>query len=175
MTRQPDREGCGSPRVGKATSIPSRTLVLVDIENLAGCFRLTRADTRQIARLVCDATSACGTQTIVASSRYNAPNVVFDWPHARFVGGRGPNAADIALISVIEGEGIEKRFDHVIIGSGDGIFAHSAAWLAARGRRVTALVGVGGLSRQLRLSCHDVLLLPDDLHNRGSFGPSADI
>ena len=164
MTRQADCGGRRSPQVRKLTSIPRRTLVLVDIENLTGCFRLTRADTRRIARLVNDATSASRTQTIVASSRHNAPNVVFDWPHARFVGGRGPNAADLALTSVIENEGIEHRYDHVIIGSGDGIFAHPAAWLATQGIRVTALVGVGGLSRRFRLSCHDVLFLPDDLN-----------
>ena len=164
MTRQADCGGRRSPQVRKPSSIPSRTLVLVDIENLTGCFRLTRADTRRIARLVNDATSASRTQTIVASSRHNAPNVVFDWPHARFVGGRGPNAADLALTSVIENEGIEHRYDHVIIGSGDGIFAHPAAWLATQGIRVTALVGVGGLSRRFRLSCHDVLFLPDDLN-----------
>ncbi len=163
MNRGSDRKGCRKPRSGPARIRPNRTLVLIDIENLAGFSRLAPADTRRIARLVRDATPACDAQTIVASSRYNAPNVVFDWPHARFVGGRGQNAADVALISVIEGEGIEKRFDHVIIGSGDGIFAHSAAWLATNGVRVTALVGVGGLSRLLHLACHGVVFLPDDV------------
>ena len=142
-----------------ADARPARTLVLVDIENLVGRSHVAPAETRYLARLARNIVLPQPSHTIVASSRFNAPNVVFDWPNARFVLGRGPKAADLALISIIENEQLASRYDRVIIGSGDGIFAESVAQLAAQGVRVTALVGRGRLSTKLRLACTDLIVL----------------
>lgn len=155
-------EHCPTPQKRRsiiADARPARTLVLVDIENIVGRPHVAPGETRYLARLVRNILLPHPSHTIVASSRFNAPNVVFDWPNARFVLGRGPNAADHLLISIIENEQVASRYDQVIIGSGDGTFAESVAQLAARGVQVTALVGRGRLSTKLRLACSDWILL----------------
>lgn len=117
---------------------------------------MTRAVTRQIMKALARFVDDDNVHVIVACNRLNAPAVMFDCPGARLLFGSGPDAADLALIAVIEHEGLAARFDEVIIASGDGIFAGYAAQLAAADVRVTALVGNGRLSNKLRLAAHDV-------------------
>lgn len=150
-------------RPGTRTGSSGRTLVLVDIENLAGNGRLTPAATRDSAALVQAAIPAVDTQVIVACNKLNIVNVMFDWPDARILVGLGPHAADLALIDAINHENVEARFARVIIGSGDGIYAEPAARLAATGIDVTVLIGYGGLSHRLRLAAHTVERLERDV------------
>jgi uncharacterized LabA/DUF88 family protein len=68
----------------------------------------------------------------------------------------GENGADLELLAILAQESVETRFDRVVIGSGDGIFALAAARLQAAGVNVTVVVRRGALSRSLRLSVRDV-------------------
>jgi len=60
---------------------------------------------------------------------------------------------------VLTCESVTTRFDRVVIGSGDGIFAYEAARLQAAGVRVTVVTGRGALSRQLGFAVRDVRYL----------------
>jgi len=82
-------------------------------------------------------------------------------PDARFVLGRGLNGADRALIDVLRDEDVAGRFDEVVIVSGDGIFAETAAKLAGQGVTVTIVCRSGHLSARLRLAAHHVVLMPE--------------
>lgn len=147
-----------------------RTVMLVDIENVAGKPRLTASETRWIAQALAALTGDRSVQTIVACNRLNAAAVMFGYPGARIRLGSGPDAADLALIAVMEHESLSSRFDRVIIASGDGIFADYAAQLAGAGLHVTAVVGNGQLSKRLRLAVHDVTCLwsePEQLPRSG--------
>lgn len=64
-------------------------------------------------------------------------------------------------MDVLAYEGVEQRFTHVTICSGDGIFADAASWLGSHGVHVTVVVGKGSLSARLALAAHDVVYLTD--------------
>jgi uncharacterized LabA/DUF88 family protein len=68
----------------------------------------------------------------------------------------GLHGADRALLEVIHRECLEERFDRIVIGSGDGIFALAAARLQACGCSVTVVSRRSGLSRHLRLAVRDI-------------------
>ena len=80
---------------------------------------------------------------------------------ARFVLGRGLSGADRALVEVLRDERVADRFGEVVIVSGDGIFADTAADLAMHGVRVTVVCRSGHVSSRLRLAAARVVLLPD--------------
>jgi hypothetical protein len=74
------------------------------------------------------------------------------WPSARYLARSGPDGADLALLDVISCERVAERFTHVLIASGDHIFAGEAAVLIARGCHVTVVSRYTALSRQLALA-----------------------
>ncbi len=57
-------------------------------------------------------------------------------------------------------ERIDERFDRVVLGSGDGIFAEVCALLQAAGCVVTVVSRREALSRRLRFAVRDVRFLP---------------
>jgi len=71
----------------------------------------------------------------------------------------GPDGADLELLDVIDHENVAERFTHVVIGSGDGIFADAATSLAAASRWVTVVSRCESLSARLRLAACDVIYL----------------
>ena len=81
------------------------------------------------------------------------------FPFLRYRVRSGKDGADLALIDVLEHENVAARFSHVVIGSGDGIFGHSAASLAARGVRITVVSRPGSLSSGLARIAGDVIYL----------------
>lgn len=119
------------------------TLILCDIENLAGAASPTARDVRQIDALIHRAFGA-GLLEVLACDAHNAEVVWFNWTHeVRRLVGRGPDGADLELIGVLRHERIEQRFRRVIIGSGDHIFAEPAMRLAAAGVQVVVGRGPG--------------------------------
>jgi hypothetical protein len=137
---------------------PSRTLHLVDAENLAGSPCFTLVDAAAVQRAYCTVLSpGSDDQFVVATSHHAALPTWFAWPHAtRRLVQSGPDGADLALLAVIEREGVVERFSRVVIGSGDGIFALAAARLRASGCAVTVISRRTGLSRALRLAVADI-------------------
>lgn len=136
------------------------TLFLGDIENLAGASSPTVGDVRQIDSLIHRAFGV-GLLEVLACDAHNAEVVWFNWAHdARRLVGRGSDGADLELVGVLLHEEVERRFQRVIIGSGDHIFAEPAMRLAAAGVQVVAAVGRGYCSTRLRRAVTNVVHLP---------------
>jgi hypothetical protein len=155
----------------------NRVLHLIDAENLIGGASFTHREALQV-RLAYEDAAPVGNvnQVILATSHHAALPAWRAWPPStRRLLGSGENGADLALLSVLAGERVEKRFDRVVIGSGDGIFAFAAAGLQAAGCEVTIVTRPEALSKQLRLAVRDVRFIPPALPltiaNRRMVGP----
>lgn len=126
---------------GSTASI-SRTHHVLDIENLAGAADCSE---QEIALVAEDYRRAVEIgpmdQITIGCSHFAAKRgVLYGWgPGPQFTFGSGPDGADLALLQVIESEELGQRFDRVVIGSGDGIFALPCAELNAQGVEVTVV------------------------------------
>jgi hypothetical protein len=138
-----------------------RRLVAMDIENINGGAVRDKDRAAAAWKVVADAIElddhdqvvvGVGPSSLLASGTSH--------PHARFVLGRGLSGADGALVEVLREERVAERFCEVVIVSGDGIFANSAAELARQGVRVTVVCRNGRLSARLRLAAQHIVLLP---------------
>jgi hypothetical protein len=137
----------------------TRSLHLVDVENLLGCARPTARQAKE-CRVRYDerAAVAPGDLVIVACNHGAALPVGLGWAGARLLLRSGPDGADLALLSVIARESVEDRFTAVTIASGDGRFADAAARLGGLGVEVTVVSEARALSRRLQLAAKNVLL-----------------
>ncbi len=135
-----------------------RRLVLIDVENVVGGLVCSETSADAARRSV---DRAIGTghddQVVVATCHKGYPYVAWCWPTARRLVRSGKDGADIELLAVLR-EDVASRFNHVVIVSGDGIFADAVADLG-RDVQVTIVARRGHLSRRLRLAACDVLLL----------------
>lgn len=142
---------------------PRRSLHLLDVENLmGGPKRGVRAleyasDAYRGTGLV-----ACGDHIIMAAN----PRLILDaarlWPGARSLLGRGPDGADRALIKAASNVAwVARRFDRIVIGSGDGIFSRLAMKFRALGIEVGVVSRAGSLAYVLRRQASFVLHIPD--------------
>ena len=147
-------------RAGARRRFPARRLHLVDIENLAGDSRPSLRQVRQ-ALVLYTACLAFGAmdQVEVASSHLTLLNAALGWPHAHYRVRSGPDGADLALLDVLRYENVAQRFTHVVIGSGDHLFAEEAAHLAAQGVWVTVISRHRSLSLRLALAAREVIFL----------------
>jgi hypothetical protein len=136
----------------------TRVLHLVDVENLAGAADFSQIDAARIHQAYAQvAPRGAIDQVVLATSHHAALPAWRAWPEsARRLVRSGPNGADLALLQVLECESVASRFAHVVVGSGDGIFAFEAARLQAAGIRVTVVTRRGALSRRLRFAVRDV-------------------
>lgn len=135
-----------------------RILHLIDLENLVGSADFSREEAARVHRgYVQVAPPGPSDQMVLATSHHAAPSAWFGWPAtARRLVRSGQNGADLALLHVLACESVATRFDGVVIGSGDGIFAYEAARLQAAGVAVTVVTLRGALSRQLAFAVRDV-------------------
>jgi hypothetical protein len=85
--------------------------------------------------------------------------VWFGWGEARRVVRSGRDGADLALVQIVDTENVASRFERVVIGSGDGIFAEPAARLQSLGASVTVVSRRESLSRELSFAVRDVRIL----------------
>jgi hypothetical protein len=138
-----------------------RHLILVDAENLAGCGVPSPADAagsrKALMAVIPDLDAAF---VVVACNHLAAPAVAWHWRQARNLWRSGPDGADLALLQVLEHEGVERRFDRVTICSGDHIFAGAVATLASQGIRTTVVGLKGHISLSLRMAAHSTVELP---------------
>lgn len=117
-----------------------RTIHLLDVENLCGTPAFSDKDLTDLQRRYSELVPIGPADLIVAaSSHYRARELMFGWTEARPLFGSGPDGADKRLLDVIFHEGIEGRFSHIVIGSGDGIFSPACSHLEAHGPSVTAV------------------------------------
>jgi hypothetical protein len=147
-------------RAGAWGRFPARRLHLVDIENLVGDSLPSLAQVREAQGLYADCLAfGAMDQVEVASSHLTLLNAALGWPHAHYRIRSGPDGADLALLDVLEHENVATRFTHVVIGSGDHLFAEEAARLADQGVWVTVVSRRRSLSRRLALAAREVIFL----------------
>jgi hypothetical protein len=139
---------------------PTRTLHLVDIENLAGLALPSRGQVSEVQGLyVARLAFGADDQVVMAASHLALLDAALGWPRARYRVRSGPNGADLELLDVLQHEDVAARFTHVVIGSGDGLFSQAAASLAARGVWVTVVSRRDSLSKGLARVVRDVRYL----------------
>jgi hypothetical protein len=139
-------------------SCRARALYLLDTENLTGMPLPTEKALGDLRHAVGLATPlAAGDLVVVgASSGIGALRSGLAWPGARVVLRRGQDSADLALIGAADPAFIGRRFDTLIVGSGDGGFTGLTKNSAGRGVRVIVLARREGLARRLALAAHEV-------------------
>lgn len=134
------------------TSPQPRTIAFIDIENLVGSADPNEHECVAVRQVVEAHLDVQRSPVVAACSHHAARVAAFAWPSARWKWRSGENGADTALIDDMDLELIADRFDRVLIGSGDGIFAEVAALLAVRGVQVDVVSRHGSLSNRLRLA-----------------------
>ncbi|RMH68877.1 MAG: NYN domain-containing protein [Actinomyces sp.] len=163
--RHPTRNRTCPRRRGRTpapTTTPTRHrgLVLVDAENLAGTAEPDPGRVRRDAALVrALAPVDDADQVIVACSHHAAPAVWWAWPRALRRARSGPDGADLALLDAVAALPPSATYDHLVIASGDGIFATLALDSRRRGIRVVVLARSESLSTRLARCAHRVILL----------------
>jgi hypothetical protein len=151
---------------GFTAYIAPRIMHLVGVENLCGSAKFSTAQALGIRRAYA-AVAPVGARemTVLVTSHFAAPQAWMAWPSAgrRLVrsGADGADGADLALLDVIDPESLHLRFDHVVIGSDDGIFALAASQLQLLGYPGTVVSRRAGLSQQLRLAVRNVLFIDE--------------
>lgn len=139
-----------------------RRLVLVDIENIANGPCLRAETVRWVKHAVTNAAKiGASDHVVVATSHINLLPVGCNWSGIRYVVRSGPDGADLALLDVLT-EDIPGRYEHVVLASGDGIFAPAVARLARAGVTTTVLGLRGTVARTLQLAASRVIYLPGE-------------
>jgi hypothetical protein len=131
-----------------------RALHLIDLENLLGTARdpeavaaVWRAYERQVV-------IGCRDHLVVATGPSLAPAAWFGLPRrARRLVGRGVDGADKALLESIDPEHLARRYQRLVLASGDGIFAALARRLATLDVPVWQVTGMGRTSLALSYAC----------------------
>ncbi len=144
---------------------PARTLHLIDLENLMGGPHAGPAAIEGAVQAYAATVPVRPDDlVVVAVNPALAVGAYLAWPGRQVLVGAGPDGADLALLRTIgDRQWVRRRFQRVVIGSGDGVFA--AAALELRLLRLT--VGVvsrrGSLSRRLARSASFVRTIGEDL------------
>lgn len=135
------------------TNRPSRTLHLIDIENLLADPR-PGIEAVRLARRSYNAQVGIGEHdlVVVACNHGCALRVGIAYCGARLAVRSGPNGADLALLDVLAEHDVGARFDAVNVGSGDGIFASAVAALRALDVATLVVSRPEALSAALRLA-----------------------
>jgi hypothetical protein len=129
-----------------------RTYHVLDLENLAcgelldghDCSRVLAAYDEAVGRSVIDL-------TVAATSNVHYERVAFELPtDIRIVpAGGGLDAADDCLLDLVDPGFVARRFERVVIGSGDGTFAELAVRLRRYGCEVWVVAYSWTLSSRL--------------------------
>jgi len=160
----------GSGRRPVRTRIRTRRIHLVDVENLVGHARLTRDDVRACATAYRGLDLVGARDLLVLGCNPGEQLAVgLGWggPH-RLVVRHGPDGADLALLDVLGREHVERRFDDLVIASGDGVFADEVRRLRGRGLHVTVVAPVRSAARRLRRAAGRALVPFPSLGDRGA-------
>ena len=141
--------------------IPQRTLHLVDIPNLV---RGGRPSPEEVS-------FACGAYRVLAGHRPGDHAVVaapthpmlrltagLHWPEARLVASRA--GAATALLEAVEPSWVADRFERVVIGSANKVFAPLAVALAGSGTIITVIGPFDSIPVNLIMPARDIAYLP---------------
>jgi hypothetical protein len=147
------------------TLTTTRTLHLVDIENLVGDPYATKGEAlAAFDRYLETAGYRDGDQVILAANPALIREIAFDLPvpcnvHAA----RGENGADLILLAQAEPGWVSDRFDRFVVGSGDAAFTDTA--LAVRDHRTPVVVvsRAASLSGRLQGEGLGIRVLPESM------------
>jgi hypothetical protein len=138
-----------------------RRLVLVDIENLIGGAVLTADQVHWARTLLAHVIGLDNTdQVVIGTSHIGVAAIGFEWPNQRYVVESGDNGADLKLLEVLA-ENLDRKYDEIVLASGDGIFSDSVAHLTAAGLRVHVIAVDGTLARRLQMAATTITRLPN--------------
>jgi hypothetical protein len=91
-----------------------------------------------------------GDLVLVGAGRRLALSAGSAWPGAQLIVGRGIDGADLALIARLENTSwVASRFDRLIVGSGDHIFAETLASFRHLGVATGVVAPVGRIAATL--------------------------
>ena len=144
---------------------PIRTLHVIDLENLASGVGKSAGEFLDVVdryRSVAQIESDDLVEVAVDASAWR--RVAFALPRSwRVRFGYGRDGADRALLHAVDPRVAARRFDRVVIGSGDGAFVELVEGLTAAGRRVEVVSRPASLSRRLAGAATVVVALPEPL------------
>src|SRR3954453_23319474 len=134
-----------------STLTTTRTLHLVDIENLVGDPMAPAAVVLDVLDRYLDLAGYCdGDHVVIAANPALMARVAFDLPvpcnvHAA----RGEHGADLVLLAQVEPNRIAARYDRLVVGSGDGAFADVALAVRDLDTPVVVVARSGCMSNRL--------------------------
>ena len=133
--------------MGTSSVFSSRSLHLVDLENLVGDpFAPARLVHDTLARYLTAAAWVAGDQVIVASNSTLIRKVAFDMPvPCNMHAAHGRDGADEMLLSLASAELVANRYARLVIGSGDHIFSSRAQAARDLGAQVLVVARAGWL------------------------------
>jgi len=142
-----------------------RAIHLVDLENLMG----TAAPAPGVTAQTWDSYRVFvqpGDHVVVATSHHAAFTAWFELPRTgiQLAVRSGPSGADYALLDALDLQHAAKRYDWLVIASGDGIFASTARRAQLLGMRTWQVSGIGRSSVPLTRACR--------LHSRLTLSPA---
>jgi hypothetical protein len=137
-------------------------LHLIDVENLVGTPWFTKHAVGNLRR-VYDTVSSASNPAHYLVGTSAAPNLIeagLGWAQGQLVFSRGKDGAERAMLAEMT-IATASRYNRVVIGSGDGIFADLAASLQSAGVAVCVVSRPRSLSNALSLAVRDVRFLPE--------------
>ncbi len=151
-------------RVARAGYVPpGRSLHLVDLENLMGgpgqgevAVKVASRAFRELAGV------RARDHVLVGVNPRLGADAKLSWPDGLVLLGTGPDGADRALLCQIEDRmWVAKRYDRIVIGSGDGIFAPAASGFRDFGLAVVVVSREYSLSHRLAQAADAISILPE--------------
>ncbi|MEV0421920.1 hypothetical protein [Streptosporangium canum] len=137
-----------------------RAVHLLDVENLVGNARPATGDVRTMMARYRERVPTGGVDQYVAAVNHGAlVPVGLALAGIQLLVRSGRDGADGALAEVIRLDHLADRFERVVIGSGDGVFADFAGWLSGRGVLVVVVSRPESLNRRLRRTAAQVISL----------------
>ncbi len=137
-------------------------LHLVDVENLLGTPWFTSHAVADLRRSY-DAVSGASNPAhylVGTSAAQNLVEAGLGWGQGQLVFSKGKDGAERAMLAEVT-LATASRYDRVVIGSGDGIFADLAASLQSVGIVVRVVSRQRSLSKALSLAVQDARFLPE--------------
>ena len=139
-----------------------RALHLVDIENLAGGpDRVDQWFAPAVREYLAVAEPSDLDQMITAADINLWRRTAFDIPFGRYLPGRGADGADHALLDAAPADWVARRFDRLVIGSGDHAFTDLARTVRSARVEVVVIARPNRLAGSLRRTADLVLTLPN--------------
>jgi hypothetical protein len=134
----------------RTARVAPRTLHVVDADNLTAGPTEYQCVADEAARGYREAADVRdGDLVIVGSVLRSAAVTAFAWPGARLLRTTGTDAVDRLLLDDLAPTMVVGRFERVVLGSGDGIFAARLAQLRAAGVRIEVVAPAGAVMWRL--------------------------